>query len=253
MLHRYRSVHLVLVALIMSVGLIVPVQPAFAADTEIAHLWRFTYQSSTGTGLLDIMVVEHDKDTHEIIQVFEEFTYAVPCGPSGLTIACDLDIKSAIQDAYLQMNLKDEAAKVRSGESYRWMIVEATGQWTSIPTNAHSQLASHPSLQFSFNTTAAKAVRFQSSWNTLSSTSAAFKPPLGQTHTLVHEFDCSQPTICEVTNSVITNGRVTTRRSQQTNVPTVGFQLSPSQIQFTPPSGFHLESFVIDPPKAGYG
>ncbi len=253
MLHRYRSIHLILVALIMSVGLILPPQPAYAADTEIAHTWHFAYQSNTSSGILTIRVVEHDKYTHEIIDVLEEFTYPVPCGPSGLGIACDMDIRSAIQDSYLQMNLKDQAAKVRAGESYRWMIVEATGQWTSIPANAHPTLVAHPSLQFSFDTTAAKAVRFRSSWNIVTSTSAAFKPPLGQIHTMINEFDCSQPTVCEITNAVNINGSVTELGRQQSNNSTVGFQLAPSQLQFTPPSGFQLDSFVIDPPKAGYG
>ncbi|MEZ4615186.1 MAG: hypothetical protein R2867_06700 [Caldilineaceae bacterium] len=253
MLHRFRSIHRILIALVMSFGLIVPAQPVFAADTEIAHLWRFTYQRSPDTGTLEIMIVEHDKYTHEVIQVFEEFTYIVPCGSNGLTITCALDIKSAIQDSYLQMDLKEQAEKVRSGESYRWMLVEATGRWASIPANAHPNLVSHPSLQFSFNTNANKAVQFIDSWNNLTSTSAVFKPHLGQSHTMIHDFDCSQPTICEVTNSVLINGRVTELGTQQTNVPTVGFQLAPSQIEFTPPSGFQLDSFVIDPPKAGYG
>ncbi len=253
MLHRYRSIHLILVALIMSVGLIGPAQPAYAADTEIAHIWHFAYQSNTNIGTLTIKVVEHDKYTHDIIEVFEEFAYPVLCGQSGLGIACDLDIRSAIQDSYIQMNLKDQAARVRASEGYRWMIVEATGHWSSIPANAHPKLVSHPSLQFAFDTTAAKTVRFRSSWNILTTTSAAFKAPLGQIHTMVNEFDCSQPTICEITNAVVINGRVTELGGQQSNSTTVGFQLSPSQIQFTPPTGFQLDSFVIDPPKAGYG
>lgn len=254
MLARSRIIPLILATFILCVAVATPARPAYAADTEIAHIWRFTYLHAPGEGQLEVMVVEHDKETHEILNVLAAFTYAAPCAPSGGAITCELDIRSAIQDAYIQMDLKAEAAKVRPNESYRWMIVETTGRWNTIPAKTQSTIATHPSLRVVVATTAAKMVRFTSTWNTHTGQSNLFSPPTGQSLTLLNKFDCpSSPGSCTSTNALRIGDRVIALGSATSNATTVGFQLAPSQIQITPPPGFQLESFIIDPPKAGYG
>jgi hypothetical protein len=255
MLARFRSIHLVLVALVASVALVVPAQPTYAADTEIAHVWRFTYQQSSGAGLLDVRIVEQEVDTHEIVAVLEEFVYPAPCTQNGNAITCELDIKAAIVDSYIQMDLKEEAAKVRPNESYRWMITETTGRWHSIPANTHATVASHSSLNVAVTTNSSSRVRFLSNWNVINSASPFMKITTGQSHTMRNEFDCEQPqsTDCTISNWLIAGGRVQLLNSSVSAVSTVGFVLTPNEITLTPPNGYQLESFVIDPPKAGYG
>lgn len=250
-----QSVHLLLVALIAAITAIVPAQSTQAANqSEIAHVWRFAYQQSTGQGVLDIMIIEQDRYTHDILQIYNQFTYGVPCIQSRGNIVCDLDIKSAIQDAYIQMNLKEEAAKVRSGESYRWMITETTGSWSTIPANSHFTQVTHPSLQSTIDTHATgSAIRQNNVWNSHTATSAYYRPQPGQPFTLVNEFDCPLVGPCVAQSYAIAGGRTTNLGSRQVAISTVGFQLSLAQITITPPRGFQLESFVIDPPKAGYG
>lgn len=255
MLTRFRSIHLFLVALVASIALVAPAQPAFAADTEIAHVWRFTYQQSTGAGLLDIRIVEHDVHSHEILDVLDEFVYPVPCTLAGSAINCDLDLKSAIIDSYMQMDLKEEAAKVRPNEAYRWMITEATGRWQTIPTNLHATVVNHPSLNLTLFTNSNARVRFRSDWQVINSISPYFKMIAGQSYTMRNEFDCTQPQSlnCTISNWLITDGQNKLLNSGVSAVSTVGFLLTPNQITLTPPNGYQLESFVIDPPKAGYG
>ena len=257
MLMNKHSVQLILVTLIAVLTAVIPAQSTQAAGTrptEIAHIWRFAYEQTSGQGLLDIMIVEHDRYTHEILQIFNQFSYGVPCTQNRNNIVCDLDIKSAIQDSYLQMNLKEQAAKVRGGESYRWMVTETTGSWNTIPANSHFALAVHPSLQTTVDTDAAgNAMRQNNVWNSHTSSSAYYRPRLGQSFTLVNQFDCSSSSLCITENYVTAGGRTIGLGSHQVAVSTVGFQLDPAQIVITPPAGFQLESFVIDPPKAGYG
>lgn len=254
---RIRNISFILAAVMIVTVLALPTQPTYAAgkaETEIAHIWRFAYQQSVGQGVLDIMIVEHDKDTHDILQVFDQFTYTAPCTAQRATITCDLDIKGAIEDSYYQMNLKDEAAKVRPAESYRWMITEATGSWSAIPANSHFLLADHPNLSMLVETNATgNAFRYNSIWNSHTSTSDYYRPMMGQSITLVNEFSCPTVGPCTTENYVIDSRGVNDLGSTQVSASTVGFQLAPSQIVIRAPSGFQLESFVIDPPKAGYG
>lgn len=254
MLARSRSIHLILVALLATLALLIPIQPAHAADTEIAHLWRFEYQQASGQGKLEIKIVEHDKDTHEIIEIFEQFDYAVPCSQNGLAISCELDIKSAIQDAYYQLDLIDEIAKVRSAEAYRWMRSELTGSWHTIVAKSHYAVVSHPSLHVAVEThTNGTALRYKNQWNTHTATSPYFRPQLSTPQTLVNDFNCPSAGLCVSTNYVVTKGSTKVLNSQQINSSSIGFQLTPNQLLITPPPGFQLNSFVIDPPKAGYG
>lgn len=252
-----RSIYLVLLFVIAATIAVVPAQSTQAAhktQSEIAHVWRFAYAQSSGQGVLDIMIIEQDRYTHDILQIYDQFTYGVPCMPNRSNIVCDLDIKSAIQDSYIQMNLKEQAAKVRGSESYRWMITETTGSWSTIPANSHFTQVAHPSLQTTIHTNAAGSAFHQESlWNSYTSSSANYRPQLGQSFTLVNEFDCPLVGPCVAENYVIAGGRTQHLGSHQVAVSTVGFQLTPAQITITPPAGFQLESFVIDPPKAGYG
>lgn len=250
-----RGVYRFLSTLVLSITLLIPAQPTFAADTEIAHVWRFTYQQSTGAGTLDVMIVEHDRETHDILRVLEEFAYAVPCNQARTAITCDLDIRSALIDSYLQMGLKDAAARVRPSEAYRWMIVEMSGHWQSIPANSHTTVANHPSLHFGVTTSGNQQVRFLSNWTMVSTASPYFNISTGQSHTIRNEFDCfrSQPNDCTISNWLIAGGRPQVLNSRSTAVSTVGFLLAPTQITITPPDGYALDSLVIDPPKAGYG
>ncbi len=248
------TAHRLAIFLLMAVALIAPAQTVHAADTEIAHIWRFTYQHSPGTGTLEVMVVEHDKLTHEIITVLQAFTYAVPCTPAGNGATCDLDIRSALQDAYIQMDRKEEAAKVRAAESYRWMIVEATGTWSSAVPKAQTVLAAHPSLQFAVATPGGNSTRFTSGWNSHNTTSQLHKTTTGVRETMTNKFSCVQNGPCTSENYVMVSQRkVGLGSTNLASSTTVGFQLAPAQIRITVPAGFQLESFVIDPPKAGYG
>ena len=254
MLTHNRSIHLMLIAILLSVGLLVPHQEVLAADTEIAFIWRFSYHQNTGNGILDIEVVEHEVDSHDVVALLEQFTYAVPCSASGNSIICALDIQSAAKDAYFQMDLKEEAAKVRGGESYRWMVVETTGSWHTIPAKVHSAIASHPSLSTAIATNSTgKTVTYVSKWNSHTAVSSPFSPHLDESHTMVNKFDCPKVGPCVSENYLISGGNLTPLGSKQLSVSTVGFQLAPAQIVITPPTGFQLESFIIDPPKAGYG
>lgn len=240
--------------LLVVVTLMAPAQAAHAADTEIAHIWRFTYQHGPGTGTLEVMVVEHERLTHEIVAVLEAFTYAAPCTPAANGATCDLDIRSAIQDAYIQMDRKEEAARVRAAESYRWMIVEATGSWSTTLPKAHTLLADHPSLQFAVATVAGNSARFTSAWNSHSTTSQLHKTAAGVRESMTNKFSCTQNGPCTSENYVIVGGRkVGLGSTTLASSATVGFRLAPTQIKITVPAGFQLESFVIDPPKAGYG
>ena len=138
-----------LVLLLAMATLITPVQPLSAKGpaTEISFVWRFTYQGSTGTGTLDVMVVEMEEDTHDILSVLQQFTYPVPCTPAANSGAdCDLNIKSAVQHALIQMNLKEQAAAVQSVESYKWMFVKASGSWSANAPKTHTLMANHPSF-----------------------------------------------------------------------------------------------------------
>ncbi len=248
------TAHRLAIFLLVAVTLMAPAHAVHAADTEIAHIWRFTYQHGPGTGMLEVMVVEHDKLTHDIIRVLAAFTYAAPCTPAGNGATCDLDIRSAIQDAYIQMNLKEQAAKVRAAESYRWMIVEATGTWSSALPKAQTVLAAHPSLQFTVATAGGNSTRFTSAWNSHNSTSQLHKATAGVRETMTNKFSCEQISSCISENYVMVGQRkVGLGSTNLASSSTVGFQLAPAQIRITVPAGFQLESFVIDPPKAGYG
>lgn len=254
MYHFSNAIHGLAIFLIVAVAVIAPAHPVNAKATEVAHIWRFTYERIDNKGILDVMVVEHDVITHEILNIFAEFTYTAPCQPVGGNVTCDLDIKSAIIDAYYQMNYKELAARVNSAESYRWMIVESTGRWSNNLPKSQTGLASHPSLQVGVETLADNRVRYSSTWNSHSITSQPYVAQAGVVYTMTNKFSCNQNGGCVSEMYVLAGQRPIALGSRALPATTtVGFRLAPSQLQIIVPPGFQLDTFVIDPPKAGYG
>lgn len=253
----YRGIHTLILVGLMAVTLLPSAQTlhAKAPDTKIAHVWRFTYEQGPQAGILDVMIVEHEVATHDIVQILQQFTYGVPCTVHhGRRITCDLDIRSAIQDAYIQMGLDGLAAQVPSAESYKWMIVESTGHWNTAPGKTSTDLARHPSLTFDVTTGSKAGVTFTSSWNSNSSTSFPYKINPGLVQTMRNHFRCEQVNSCSVQNSLVTNGMERGLGGITfANPRTVTFQLVATPIQIMLPDGYQLDTFVIDPPKAGYG
>jgi len=249
-------IHQLLVSLLVAVTLITPAQSLSAktltarGDTEISHVWRFTYQQGGRTGTLDVMIVEMDEATHEILQILSQFTYPVNCTPAGNGADCDLHIRGAILQSYAQLKI---SASVPSAESYKWMIVEASGQWDSALPNRRTVVADHPSLKFAVESTSSNRANFSTLWNSNSTTSKLYKAVAGPFCTMTHDFDYE-----EYVGGVVTNGLLVDNKSYTLdsttypNVTTVGFLLAPSQIQIRVPSGFQLDTFVIDPGKPGY-
>lgn len=245
-------VKLSLVLLWVMAALIPPLQPlaAKAATTEISHVWRFTYQHQVGTGTLDVMIVEIDADTHEILDILEQFTFPVPCRPTVNGVDCDLNIRGAILHSYAQLKI---SASVPAAESYKWMIVEASGQWSTPLPKAHTLLADHPSLKFAVASTTGKQASFSTIWNSTTSTSQPYKVVAGSSYTMKHDFDYEETIGGVIENTVFVDGiEKELGTATYPNLYTVGFLLAPAQIQIRLPTGFQLDTFVIDPGKPGY-
>lgn len=225
---------------------------------KIGHLWKFTYNHDSKdlkniSGEVAVQVVKYNRSTLDVVKIYSEDLYDVPCAENGSGgIDCELDIQGNINESYANAGVLKYAP---STEAYNDFIVEAIGSWIgSIPNGA--TLASHPTLEYGLETKGSRG-RFLLDFagNNAKGKSEFYKPVAGETYRMTTLFVPTQ-TNQKVTYSVeeLSSGKSGEYGSE--TLPTgadVDFMLSPSTLTITVPSGFDLETFIIDPPKFGNG
>lgn len=203
-----------------------------AGSKATGFKWLYEYTASSNTGLLTVTIYEGNKAT--------QYTHPSICTAMSDHIACDVNIQEAVNQAYANNNLVENAPAVRM---YPEIFTEITGRFNTPGLNA--TIVSHPSLEVNLSTaTTAARAQFTTDWSGTQGTSNAFKYKKNKTYQMTTAFDTGQ--FIHLVNDKV-NG------SENAGTGLLPFQLNGTTFRIYQPKGFDLYKFIVDPAKNGFG
>jgi hypothetical protein len=236
-------------------------QPWLEVNEEFGHKWKLTYEHSTATALFQVAIVNWDIERAAVTEVLYGCEYEFAnSNQNGDSVKLALDsLQDRIEDCYVQAGRPKNVPRF---EKYSAIQFEVSG---SFQQPAGGGLITHPTFKYGLD---------QSGSNVNVYISA--EGDRGQIKGETDQFDVSggiqdfhsasnlffwtslqdqNVKLSYLEHYVWTdpNKIQTTAKQEMGRINAVVFDLGQADLEVTPPNGFSLDQFVIDPKNFGQG
>ncbi|MFK7800975.1 MAG: hypothetical protein AB8G95_05045 [Anaerolineae bacterium] len=236
-------------------------QPWLEINEEFGHKWKLTYEHSSATALLQVAIVNWDVERAAVTEVLYGCEYEFAnSNRNGDSVKLQLDsIQDSIEDCYVQSG---QAKNVPRFEKYSAIQFEVSGSFQQ-PTGGG--LISHPTFKYGLDQSgnnvsvyiSAEGDRAQITGETDNFNASG---GIQDFHAASNLFFWTSLQDQNVKLSYLEHyvwtdpSKIqTTAKQEMGRVNAVVFDLGQTELEITPPNGFSLDKFVIDPKSFGAG